>query len=710
MPSSWKKPSPKRSPVQLRGAALAGVDPYYLWASLTDWQGMRLDAIGTSAARRKVQIVVHLPEGQDPDAARRRLEASTQGLLSIAPVYRGPIPGGHLPARHLTAFVKHTDLAALIRDHPDLVWTLSQPLRDAERAARASVLGRFGEDRARDSFVAANLLADAVRRQHRSVPRGAQASPPEAVMAVIDFGCPFLNQRFATGPDSLLTRMHAVWDQGAQPLNRSDGRSGESWPWSACTAMGYGREMTAPMLQALFETVRTSTEIDEAQAYRGIDTLIDYDDARRRVRQATHGAHVLDVAGGHSHPLTGQPDRAGQAKLVFVQLPSMTASDSSGASLASHLLDAVRYVLTHCGPETRLVVNISYGCYGGPHDGRSMIEAAFDELLEARRKDFAIVLSAGNSRTKQCHAKRRVRRDQSALLRIDLAAGDTTDSFVQVWYRAVDGWAVRARVRSPNRAWSDWLNPDGAELLLQDSADGGEVSAMLSHHTRVPLHEGGPGSASPKPLSLVLLALAPTAGPLGVSRALSTPGLWELELALHPLPGHGKAPADLVIDAHIERDDPGQNPGASEHRFLDQDYDDELDTLSSLASGRHTLVAGGRRLSDGRQTDYTSVGPRDGKLPMVLAVCEEDEVNPNIAATAVRSGEVYRMKGTSVAAPMLARAVMNRMLQLKEQGRSIAREDWPAELKALVEDPSQQLAWPAPERHAAINMADEPAA
>lgn len=657
-------------------------DPYLRWAEHTGWRGLSGQAGWDRSPNDDdyVQIIVRAGSQAVLDAAL------ADRRLAIPSVYREPIPGTQVRALHFTAWVQHGDLAGLPCD-PDFAWKLSQPLRDAEKVARGSTLGRFGETRGLLDFRAENVVSGAVQAARAKARRARRrAERPARVIAVIDFGCPFLNPCFAKPDAAGQTRIAAVWDQGAFRPSRNDPRRRDpGWPWAELDDMGYGREVGPVELQAMFAAAHEGVASEDA-IYRGVDHLIDYDDARRRLWQSTHGAHVLDVVAGVDDPLTGRRDRASEASIVFVQLPSMTAGDSSGSSLAGHVLDAVRYVLARSAADARIVVNLSYGSRAGPHDGSSLLEAALDELLERRRDNFAIVLSAGNARRQRAHARRVVTPDCSALLRCRMVPGDTTDTFVETWYRPPPpGWLVRARARAVGGAWSPWVvaTPHPAlprEALLRatdgrDADAGSAVVGMLRHDAAVP--NGGP--------SLLLLAAAPTAAPVGLDLPVAEAGLWEIEIALlqddvaPPLADFG-----LVIDARIERDDPGQNAGADSADFIDQDAGDELDTLGSLATGRRTVVVGGFRLSDRREAEYSSVGPRvtDGLPPLVLAACEEDEVNPDIAAAAVRRGERFRMNGTSVAAPVLARRLYNRM------GRSsVAREDWGPIIEDLADDP-----------------------
>ncbi len=724
MSARWDPPvnAPAPAGVGAKTSATVGLDPYFRWAEHTAWRGMRSQVAWDQQvpAEEQVQIIAR---AQDLAALRAAL---AEPKLNIPPVYHRPLPGTDRLALHFSAWVRRTDLPWLRDADLRLAWELSQPRRDAERGVRATHFGRFGADHLRAAAPAKNVLAAAIAKANQAhqahhantAKRKAKPKPLRDVVAVIDFGCPFLNPRYASVNAPAATRLVALWDQGGAVPSRSTTTSsgpssGESWPWSVPASLGHGRHIAPHLLQAMCGAVHSpaagqdaAAAMDEADAYRGIDYLVDPDDPQQRIWLATHGAHVLDVAGGYLNPLTGQADAASTAQLVFVQLPSLTAADSSGASLAGHLLDGVRYVLDLCEAQARVVINISYGSQAGPHNGTALIESAMDELLQARGDNFAIVLAAGNSRQQACHAKRQVRPGQSALLRCAIAAGDTTDTFIETWYPPVPpGFALQARVRGPNRVWSAWLAP-GQEQLLRDTAEHDEAVALLRHDAQVPNGQG---------LGLVLLALAPTAQPAGIACALSVPGLWEIELRLlvtvaaaakrGPNPQPAAADVSLTINARIERDDPGQNAGAALHRFVDQDADDELDTLSSLATGRHTVVAGGFRLSDGRPATYSALGPqrwsaqadavsgtRDlgGALPMVLAACEEDDNNPTVAAAAIRSSEVFRMNGSSVAAPVLARQLFNVMAKRK----TVRREQWAEVLRALCDDPQGLVRWP----------------
>lgn len=668
MTNVWDEtPARKRSDAARRARdPCASLDPAYVWARHTGWKGVARHAAWDAAAPKThwVRIIAAAANHGELQAA---LGCS---LLEVPPVYHHDVPGASERALFFTARILKDDLEKLATVLPTLRWELAVPLRDAERAARGSMVGRFGPERSRMAFRARNLVAQALTTVRPAVP------PPRLpmAMAVVDFGCPFLNTRLAPAPRVAASRVARLWDQGGSAPAEAAARAPARWPWREPARLAHGREIHPDRLQAIVQRALDDEAVDETDIYRSIDYLIDYEDPRRRIWYATHGSHVLDMAAGTVDPLTGAGDPVSEVPIVFVQLPSLTAADSSGASLGAHLLDAVRYAIDQCEDGAPLVVNISYGSHGGPHDGSTLVEQALDDLVRLRQKNFAVVLAAGNSRGNGTHVARTLRPDRSVLLRCAIAAEDPTDTFVEAWYGAgvqAGDVRVQARSRSPDGVWSRWVDA-GDEVLQRDAASGGQVTAMLRHVPRAAL-----GS----PQGLVLLALAPTCNPADQSRALAEPGGWHIEIRLV----RGGGP--VAVRAWIERDDAGMAVGRAAHRFLDLGTDDDLDTLSSLASGRDTIVVGGFRLQDRSECEYSAIGPPtpDGRRPTrILAACERDEFCQGIDAMAVRSDEVYRMNGTSVAAPVLARRLLGEMLARGD----IVRSQWDEVIDDLAADPA----------------------
>ncbi len=666
---------PPRPPFSLKGAPPHGLDPYFRWARHTQWSGFARLARWDLGAPQNCELQI-IAKADDPDTLDLAL-AEPMLRDGISEIYREPIPGSSWRALHFTARMTLEQQDWLLLNPLNLRWRLAMPLRDAQSAAEASPKGLFGPDRDQASMRAENVVKDAVtalrlkqaEATKGKVPAAGSALHLDGAIALIDFGCPFLNRRFAKDKQ---TRIRALWDQGSEPGTARKGDPVESWPWRAPRQFKYGRELGTEELQAMVGAASAVGGPEESAVYRGIDYLIDYADPRRRVWLATHGGHLLDVAGGSTDPLSGrEDDPAAAANLVFVQLPALTAADSAGGSLSAHLLDGVRFALSTVAKDKPLAVVISYGNAAGPHDGSALIESAFEELLKYRPNNFAIVLAAGNSRTDRGHSLRNVRRDRSVLLRLMLTEGDTTDTFVETWYSGLE--PLKLRVRAPEGVWSEWIG-QGEEMLMRASSADRDVVAMIRHDRWVPNGKG----------ALALLALAPTAQPPGVDCRLAEAGLWELEFRLANM----NQDVNVELNTWIERDDPVRGTVGGRTHFLDQTDDDELNTLSGIASGDSTLKVGGFNLGSGCAAAYSSL-PRKGHAALtVLAACEEDLVQPNVLAAATRSSEVYRLNGTSVAAPVLARRLYNHMVALKRSNPrgAVSRGEWSDLLKKLASD------------------------
>ncbi len=644
-----RSPPPARAP----GAALGRwpssadltleSDPYLTWAVLTNWRGQARVGQWDDAREQSIRVLLRA------DAPARLKALQSSGLVSMPKAYLGPVPGSQAPAKgtcYATGVLRRSDLAAFIKAYPDIQFELAAPLKDQGAPLQGDAKGYFGQQ--------TDLAAKVTRSPYSAV----SAAPVKTgaiqggAIAVFDYGCPFIRREYV-GPSGQGTRIAALWHQAdftPEP------------PWAA-PAFGYGRELGRSSLNQLCKQARNpGTTFDEVRAYSGLNYLIDYDSPRRRVFLATHGAHVLDVAGGRPDPVGKlDDDSASHANLVFVQMPDETAWDSSGASLGAYLLDALHYMLQVTDPKDPLVVNVSYGSTAGPHDGSSLIERAMDDLLTQRPRNFAIVVAAGNSRRLGLHAARQVAHKHTALFRIDVAAGDRTDTFVEFWYTLSASQELNFRVRLPGGDWSDWAGPDSSVNLLDET--GSEVVAALISRKKVPNGKR----------ALVLLALCPSEAPDDDDGALVQPGMWEVEAQL--VPGNDQT-GSVQIDAWIQRDDSRPFRGDVQSTFIGLEQADSDNTLNGLATGNHTVVAGGFRWSDGMAVDYGSTGlrrtaPKQGQeaqLPLVYGMCEWDSVDPGIRASAVRSGETFLMNGTSVAAPVVTRQIYKLMASAGAQG------------------------------------------
>ena len=361
----------------------------------------------------------------------------------------------------------------------------------------------------------------------------------------------------------------------------------------------------------------------------------------------THGTHVMDAATGRPDPqcTPGAPDTApDEADIVFVQLPRFVDGRQVSDLLRTFVLDAVHYIFRNAEAKTPVTINLSYGAYAGAHDGSALLDEALDAVIAARRAaggQTDIVIAGGNGA------------DQAAHVQIDIApharesvvwhnpADNPTDQFAEFWFDAAADCNLR-------------VTPPGA---VPDPA--GWVGRGHWHEMA---HLGSPQALLVFPLELgqssghrmALLAVSPTAAPRG--RAAAPYGRWTVEI-------ENRSGAAARVSAWAERDDPVFQSGSGpwQARFKGPHVACE-DTLNSLAQGDLTITVGGFVQGSGRQPPYSARGPTTAgtKLrPEWLAVCEESEALAGIAAAAVIGQERVRLPGTSVAAAVATRWVVD---------------------------------------------------
>lgn len=502
-----------------------------------------------------------------------------------------------------------------------------------------------------------------------------------SVIAVIDHGCPFAHRQFlqpaldAAGlpvQGRWRTRVLALWDQDvAHTVDRqttvTTPAGASLTTWREVAPFGYGREMTSEDMDGLIDAFTQSGVVDEDGVYRHAE----YDDLEDR---ATHGAHVMDLACGELDPMTRHPDHASEVGIIFVQLPRNTIADTSGGSMTRYVLDALSYIIAKTdGNVDHLAINLSYGATGGAHDGSSLLERGIDLLIQQARdikpnRKIEVVIAAGNHILRKGHAQ--VRLTPAApdrTLYWDVMPDDWTDSYLELWYAKGAQVAVQVSVTSPS-GHVGAVSTIGSWQHMRDT-DGGLCGALV-HSARTP-------SGDDK--AMALIALRPThvdmrlTAPSGMQQVPVEHGLWRIDLS-------SLSTQPVVVDAWVQRDDAlpwqGGQPQSrlwSERTDRDDDEDDTLldavkrrTTGSSVASGRHSMVVGAYVQSDQGLSRYTAAGPTYNNAreavriwPDCVAPADESYSLPGILAAGTRSGVLVRMNGTSVAAPQIARALIN---------------------------------------------------
>jgi hypothetical protein len=625
--SEGKRPRPrpdaKQAPVE-EGGTLADAIPYLSWAAATDYRYLG------GWPERGLPVLLALREPVRQFAAEVR-KAGLEELIRIPELFTEP-------ADWLTsvAYCPATIDASVLKP---------SKARDALQSWTRRI--EFGLP----NFELPQLPSKRVPNPNRA--------PKHVVTAVMDDALPFVHERFRRAIDD--TRVEYLWKQGLP-----------------------GLVLSRAQIRAAMGNHRHAGILDEDAVYRELGFENPADPGHKALfRRRAHGAHVMDLA----------CDPRGRTELppiIGVQFPASAIRDTSGAWLAPHVYFGLIFVLhmadqLACDEDSGplpVVVNVSYGKFADSHDGQSPLELAMDELIEARRAvaPFAVVVPSGNSFLDRCHAKLELAPGKARTLRWRVPPDDRTPSFLEVWPgpAAPDGTAPALGI--------SLKTPDGSTVVSATRgaspqwAPGGLPLASVEYRVPGPL---GPHR------DMVLLTLAPTAT-LNANEAVAPAGTWEVEVR------NADPECHVEIEAWIQRDDTpyGWPITGRQSRFDEKEYvrfdpagrylrakaagtefDDDPNSASSIrrdgslnaiATGRHPVVIGAFRKSDWTAGAYSSGGPippgtRSDSTPDALLVGDDSPVCDGVLAAGTRSGSTVAMRGTSVAAPQIARWLAKQM-------------------------------------------------
>lgn len=620
-------------------SAIDGEDPYLIWAEADQFAGYHL---GRGKKPPKwLPIVIELTSEADVPAL---VAASSTAWLQIPRVYLN-VPG----LRFCTARVKKRFFDQL-RSNPHLRGLI-------QRFELGLPVGHH-----------THPLVDPCTPGSQPIP--APGLLDGKVLGLIDGGLAFANDQFL---DALgHTRVKHFWRQddtvnGNWPGNRPH----HCVPLDPARAgptpddMGYGHELSGADIDAAMATYTRHGQLDEDALYAHLQ-LWDL------TRPVNHGTHVMSLACGKGNLLHSMDDEASRCELVAVQLDWSNVLDTSGGAMNVSVLDGLMYILARCAPSAQLVVNISWGTLAGPHDGTSVLEAAMDQLIALLGGRLQIAVPAGNAYQSRTHANAMLPAGGSVALHWRVQPDDRTESYLEIWLPA-DAQNVRISVTPPGHTQAlptmamghggMWVDAQGAPLcgLIYPT-----TTALGSHGT------------------CALLALAPT-----FSRKKSVVtgpfGTWKVVLS-------NAGTASTLFDAYIERDDVaiGQNTGARQSYLEDVFYDTSGNlggfvdhasnptpvrrsgTFNSLSTGQKTVSVGGLRAQSSAGGHFALYSPRKPdpdagrpqrpgvkKVPETLKPCDDNPALWGVLGAGSRSGSVVRLAGTSSAAPLEARDMVN---------------------------------------------------
>jgi subtilisin family serine protease/LAS superfamily LD-carboxypeptidase LdcB len=428
------------------------------------------------------------------------------------------------------------------------------------------------------------------------------------------------------------TRLMALWDQRDIAL----GPRAEPY--------GYG-------------AVHDREEIDRALLDPRPHERLGYHPAIADRGGGSHGMHVLDIAAGNGRG-RGPMGIAPAADLAFVHLADRDTGGLATMGDSVRLLEAVDFISRTAGAKP-WVINLSMGRHGGPHNGSTLVEIAFDELLSAAPGRF-MCMSAGNYYRARCHASGRLDAGEAQSFTFVVDPADATPNELEVWYDGRDELAVR--IDAPGSSAGPWVRlGDRSDLLV----DGNRVGRIY-HRAHDPN------------------------GDNHIDAFLDAPGCagtWTVTLeAVKVVNGR--------FDAWLERDDVCRG---CQPRFTPE-FSTRTTTTGTIANGHVPLVVGAYNGHDARRPParFSSAGPtRDDRRKPDLAA-------PGVAVLAARSTplgtsrstcQVVRKSGTSMATPQVTGAVA---LCLSLGGRRLSAKDLRAAVLASCDplreaDPEHRL-------------------
>ncbi len=363
-----------------------------------------------------------------------------------------------------------------------------------------------------------------------------------------------------------------------------------------------------------------------------------------------HGTHVSAIATSNGFA-TGKGLPAGRyvgvapgAQLVVVQAThggsSFTDVDvMAGLAFVTHFADV---------SGQPLVVNLSLGGAGGPHDGSSNLETQLDVLFPAEQAGRAVVVAAGNDGNLDAHASM-LRVDGELVLPFDAPSSSVGNAQIalELWFAG----ALALEVESPNGHTSGLTQPGTSSTI--DTADG-----------RINIDDAR--ADQPNHLSVAGITLTGVAG-------APAAGSWKLHV-------HGAAGR---FDAWIVE----SPPGAPFTRFTDHIAED--DRLSLPAASHNAITVGSmitrnswndvdgdpilRLITLGEVSTFSASGPTaDGRFApdllapgeFIVSALSQDALPSNAGSAffvpgapsfAWADGGVHGLlRGTSQAAPFVA--------------------------------------------------------
>lgn len=392
--------------------------------------------------------------------------------------------------------------------------------------------------------------------------------------------------------------------------------------------------------------------------------------------RSSHGVHVLSWLAGQP-PVAGaglDHDEASRCPLVLVNVPSAAVDDPTGRWLGRYVLEGLDFMVAQALAlnARKLVVNISWGPQTGPHDGSSLLEQALGQCIDraqAQGLEMHVVLAAGNSRESRAHAQFDAAQGCEQLTWVVPPAG-LAPFFLELWWPAgTDVSQVGVTVQAPD---GTRMAHRGAGVASQPQASSQAHPqshwVVLPHPTLHPtLHPMQQHGSLSRPMAL--LALNPT----GAATGAAAHGRW-----LISVPGLAGVRGQVQVRVARQAANMGGRYRGADSFLDDPTYGQQRwrrrpgtpapgllvcreGTLSGLCTATHPQVhvAAGAIWSTGEPAAYSSQGSSGVQRPDWALPTDDTPLLQGVLGAGARSGSAVRLVGTSMAAPQLARLLLN---------------------------------------------------
>jgi hypothetical protein len=482
-------------------------------------------------------------------------------------------------------------------------------------------------------------------------------SSRKTILAVVDHGCPFAHRALLESDGTSV--MHAIWDQDMSP----------DFPEELGTipsGFSYGRQVEKKTLNSWIKGTTQNDIVDETSCYR----LANYPAMRST---ASHGSIVLGLLARDR--IKGKPESVRESlhplesgvDFVFVQLPRSVPLATTRGSVERCMLDGVCYIL-RCAPKGASVsVVLDYGTEMGPHDGSSWFERALDQIVKLAADEDGITLNpvfcAGNSFDEARNLTLRPSQVAKGGLNSlgfnwHVPRGSDLSTALELWMSDKDskleivmpGRKDRLAVNLANENVIHWSPPSGPAYAEQCVVVSKKIGSQVQVLVRV-----SPTRFDPKELA-------------------GAPGAWEISIAW----AKGAVPSDISVYTQWGGKNIGYPKRSIPAKFSANPVEIAAGTIKldgegstwGSACGQRVFVAGGYEAWGQRDRAYYSSGgkSRDGTLrPTLLFVTEEYASSRGILGIGNRSSVLLRARGTSFAAPQLARLLVKKKKLVSKQ-------------------------------------------